>query len=111
MPRYFFDLDINGRVQTDTTGRELKDRGEAKKRADDVVLGLLRIWDPAQSMECACTVHYGQGGHIYRPALISNAVTPETLRMVEERKARRASARAARLAERVVKGTSGLNAS
>jgi hypothetical protein len=103
MPRYFFDLNINGSVQKDTTGRELADRGEAKKRADDVIYCLLRICDQALAMESACTVHDGQGSQVYRHALIIYAFTPETLQIVEERQARRAEARAARLEAQALK--------
>lgn len=60
MPRYFFDLDINGQVQRDTTGRELESRQEAKERADDLIYCLLSLWDRAQALDCACTVHVSQ---------------------------------------------------
>jgi hypothetical protein len=97
MPRYFFDLDLNGQVQQDTSGRVFDDREEARKRANDVVMGILSIWDRAKGLECACTVRDEQGGHVYRHSMTSGAVTPEMLHAVAERKARREAARAAGL--------------
>jgi hypothetical protein len=97
MPRYFFDLDLNGQVQQDTTGRELEDRDAARTRANDVIMGITSIWDHARALRCACSVRDEQGGHVYRHSHVSEAVTPEIIQAVAERKARRAEARAARL--------------
>jgi hypothetical protein len=71
MPRYFFDLDLNGQMQQDTSGRELDDREEARKRANDVVMGILSIWDRARDLKCACTVRDEQGGQVYRHSTAS----------------------------------------
>jgi hypothetical protein len=103
MPRYFFDLDLNGQMQRDTSGRDLEDRDAARKRADDVVRGIAGIWDTAKNLECACKVRDEQGRHIYRQSLAIQAATPDLLQAAEEGKARRAAARAARLAAQELK--------
>lgn len=69
MPRYFFDLVLNGVAQKDTSGRELDDPEAARKHAIDVILNLATICDRAKVLDCACTVHDALGKHVYRHTL------------------------------------------
>jgi hypothetical protein len=99
MPRYFFELEVNGRVTRDAAGQDLEDREVARKLTNDIVRDLIKSRDHAKGLDCACTVLDEAGGHVYRHSLFIPAVTPEMLQAVEERKACRAAAKAAWLAD------------
>lgn len=97
MPRYFFEVEVNGLMEPDATGRELDDREAARKVTNDIMSGLIRSRDKAEDMQCVCMVRDEHGGHVYRHSTVIPAVTPEMLDAVAKQKARRAAARAARL--------------
>jgi hypothetical protein len=107
MPRYFFEVEVNGVSERDGEGVLLDDREAARKVANEMVHGMVKSRDTEKDLACACTVLDENGGHVYRHSVIVPAATPELLRAVAERKTRREAARAARLAAQGEKAKSG----
>lgn len=100
MPRYFFDLEVNGAVQRDDAGRELDGREHARKLMNEMWMRLMNERDREQDFECRVTVLDAERQFVCCSSAAIAAFTDEDRRLIKERAARRAAAKAARLAER-----------
>jgi hypothetical protein len=105
MPRYVFEVEVNGVSERDAEGVLFDHPEAARKVANEIVYGIVKSRDAEKDLACVCTVLDENGSHVYRHSVFVPAVTPELLQTVAEREARREAARAARLAARGRKST------